>query len=142
MEKITELGSRLHETMEENDSLMSIQCCKELLFSSKVSPDMQLPFERPDANYCVAIGETLCLEDDRSYQAIALQKGTAYDVTAHNPNLFYINLDYNRYALIIQTDSLENASEILMRILRLMEDNHALLGLGSPDCAFRYSQRD
>lgn len=127
MEKITELGSRLHETMEENDSLMSIQCCKELLFSSKVSPDMQLPFERPDANYCVAIGETLCLEDDRSYQAIALQKGTAYDVTAHNPNLFYINLDYNRYALIIQTDSLENASEILMRILRLMEDNHALL---------------
>lgn len=127
IEKITELGNRLHETMEENDSLMSIQSCKELLFSSNVSPDMQLPFEYPDADYCVALAETLCQEDDRSYQAIALQKGTAYDMASRNPNLFYINLDYNRYALIIQTDSLGTAHELLMQLLRQMEDNHALL---------------
>lgn len=126
MEKITELGDRLHETMVENDSLMSIQSCKELLFSSNVSPDIMLPFQNPDADYCVAIGETLCQEDDRSYQAIALLKGTAYDAASHNPNLFYINLDYNRYALVIQTENLDNASDILMGILRLMEDNRSL----------------
>ena len=126
MEKITELGDRLHETMVENDSLMSIQSCKELLFSSNVSPDIMLPFQNPDADYCVAIGETLCQEDDRSYQAIALLKGTAYDAASHNPDLFYINLDYNRYALVIQTENLDNASDILMGILRLMEDNRSL----------------
>ena len=48
-------------------------------------------------------------------------------MASRNPNLFYINLDYNRYALIIQTDSLGTAHELLMRLLRQMEDNHALL---------------
>lgn len=112
MEKITELGARLHETMAENDSLMSIQSYKELLFSGNVSGEVLNQFENPNADYCVAIGETLYQEDDRAYQTISLQKGTAYDTAAHNPDLFYINLDYNRYALILKTSSLNLAGEI------------------------------
>ena len=77
MEKITELGTRLHETMAENDSLMSIQSYKELLFSGNVSGEVLSQFKNPDADYCVAIGETLCQEDDRAYQTISLQKAAA-----------------------------------------------------------------
>ena len=127
MEKITELGARLHETMAENDSLMSIQSYKELLFSGNVSGEVLNQFENPNADYCVAIGETLYQEDDRAYQTISLQKGTAYDTAAHNPDLFYINLDYNRYALILKTSSLNLAGEILRDLLHKMEANNALL---------------
>lgn len=127
MEKITELGTRLHETMAENDSLMSIQSYKELLFSGNVSGEVLSQFENPDADYCVAIGETLCQEDDRAYQTISLQKATAYDSATHNPDLFYINLDYNRYALILKTSSLNLAGEILRDMLHKMEANNALL---------------
>ena len=127
MEKITELGTRLHETMAENDSLMSIQSYKELLFSGNVSGEVLNQFKNPDADYCVAIGETLCQEDDRAYQTISLQKATAYDSAAHNPDLFYINLDYNRYALILKTSSLNLAGEILRDMIHKMEANNALL---------------
>ena len=127
MEKITELGTRLHETMAENDSLMSIQSYKELLFSGNVSGEVLSQFKNPDADYCVAIGETLCQEDDRAYQTISLQKAAAYDSAAHNPDLFYINLDYNRYALILKTSSLNLAGEILRDMIHKMEANNALL---------------
>ena len=54
---------------------MSIQSYKELLFSGNVSGEVLNQFENPNADYCVAIGETLYQEDDRAYQTISLQKG-------------------------------------------------------------------
>ena len=126
LEKITELGSRLHTAMEENDSLMSLQSYKELLFSRKpeeLNPDQ---FEAPDADYCVAIGETLCPHDEYAFQAIAVQKGIACNLVAQRDDLIYINLDYNRYALIIRTDSLDTAKSILQSLLSQSESDDSL----------------
>lgn len=126
IEKITELGNQLHETMAENDSLMSLQSYKELLFSSYVSPETLSQFEKPDASYCVAVGETFSQENEKTYQSIALQKGIAYEAASQNPNMFYINLDYNRYALILRTDSLSSACELLRSLLHRMEESELM----------------
>lgn len=137
LEKITELGSLLHIAMEENNSLMSIQSCKELLFSQNTDPAYFNQFKDPDADYCVAIGETLCLEDERSFQAIAIQKALAYDTAFRRDNVFYINLDYNRYALILCTSSPEDARSTLNQLLREIEvqesaeDSHHRIVLSS-----------
>lgn len=137
LDKITELGSLLHTAMEENNSLMSIQSYKELLFSQNADPAYFNQFESPDADYCVAIGETLCPEDDRSFQAIAIQKALAYDMALQRDDIFYINLDYNRYALILCTSSREAARLILNKLLRQMEvhegarDSHHRIVLSS-----------
>ena len=126
MEKITELGNLLHTAVEENNSLMSNQSYKELLFSNKSAEFHPERFEAPGADYCVAIGETFAAESDYEFQAIALQKSTACDMAARRDDLIYINLDYNRYALILQVPSLAGAKSILSSLLHSMEDNDAL----------------
>lgn len=126
MDKITELGTRLRDTMEENNSLMSIQSYKELLFSHHPSENVLKNFQEPDADYCVAIGETLCPQDEYSFQSIAILKGLAYDAMEGRDDLFYINLDYNRYALILRTSSLEDAKASLFSLLRELENNENL----------------
>jgi len=128
MDKITELGTRLRDTMEENNSLMSIQSYKELLFSHHPDETMLKGFQNPDADYCVAIGETLCPQDEYSFQSIAIQKALAYDAMEGRDDLFYINLDYNRYALILRTSSLEEAKTFLLSILRQLEEHENLTG--------------
>lgn len=126
MEKITELGDLLHTTMEENNSLMSIQSYKELLFAQNPRRADLEPFDEPMADYCVALGETLSPTDEYAFQAIALQKGITYDFVARRDNLFFINLDYNRYALIIRASSQDTAKAILNALLRQMESDDRL----------------
>lgn len=121
LEKISELGSLLHTAMEENNSLMSIQSYKELLFSQNADPVYYNQFDAPDADYCVAIGEALCPEGDGAFQAIAVQKTLAYDMAFRRDDVLYINLDYNRYALILRTSSPEDARFILNQLLRQIE---------------------
>lgn len=122
MDKITELGTRLKDAMEENNSLMSIQSYKELLFNKKISSNRLLQFDDPDADYCVAIGETLNPNDEYAFQSISLQKKTAYDMASGKDDIFYINLDYNRYALILKAYSPEEARIELLHLLNQQED--------------------
>ncbi|MCI8888792.1 MAG: helix-turn-helix domain-containing protein [Hungatella sp.] len=121
MDKISELGTDLRKAMEENDALMSIQSYKELLFAKKVEKDRLTQFEAPDADYCVAIGETMNPADEYSFQAISFQKQTAYDTASLRPDIIYINLDYNRYALILRTSSLDSAKAELTGLLNQLE---------------------
>lgn len=121
MDKISELGTSLRKAMEENDALMSIQSYKELLFAKKPAKEQLSQFDEPDAEYCVAIGETMNPDDDRFFHAISLQKQTAYDIAASRQDLTYINLDYNRYALILKTGSPENAKSDLICLLNQLE---------------------
>ena len=126
MEKITELGNLLHTAVEENNFLMSNQSYKELLFSNNPAAFHPEQFEAPDSDYCVAIGETFSAEDDYAFQVISLQKSIACDMAARRDDLIYINLDYNRYALILQVPSLEGGKSILSSLLRSMESNDSL----------------
>lgn len=130
LEKITELGTLLNNTIEENNSLLSIQTYKELLFSQHIDPEYLSQFDNPDADYCVAIGETLRSEGDLGFQEISLQKSLAYDASLERDDLIYINLDYNRYALIVRTSSSEHARQVLNQLLRQME---TLQGLENSD---------
>lgn len=126
MDKITELGTRLRDAMEENNSLMSIQSYKELLFNKITSDDQLRQFDDPNADYCVAIGETMNPDDEYAFQAISFQKKAAYDMASRRNDVFYINLDYNRYALILKAYSPEKARVELLHLLNQLDNDPSL----------------
>ncbi len=126
MDKISELGTLLKDAMKENNSLMSIQSYKELLFNKNISPDRLSQFEHPEADYCVAIGETMNPDDEYAFQSISIQKQTAYDIASRRDDIIYINLDYNRYALIMKDHSSESARLELLHLLNQLEDHQDL----------------
>lgn len=115
----------IRKNMEENSKLAHTKAYKDLLFTRK--PDISSGhFKYPDASYCVALGETMNPDDENAFQAIALQKAAAYELSSKKEHVIYIDLDYNRYALIIRTDSLEEAKTLLTELLNQLEDQNDL----------------
>lgn len=115
----------LRRKMDENYNLVSIKAYKDLLFTRK--PDISSEnFQYPDASYCVALGETMDPDEDNASQAISIQKAAAYDLSVKKDHVIYIDLDYNRYALIIRTDSLEDTKTLLTELLSQLEDQENL----------------
>lgn len=65
-------------------------------------------------------------EDEHAFHAIAIQKAAAYELSIQQEQVIYIDLDYNRYALIIRTDSIEEAKQLLTQLLNQLEDQEDL----------------
>lgn len=115
----------LRKKMDENYNLVSIKAYKDLLFTRK--PDISSQnFEYPNASYCVALGETMNPDEENASQAISIQKAAAYDLSVKKDHVIYIDLDYNRYALIIRTDSMDDTKTLLTELLSQLEDQENL----------------
>ena len=115
----------IRNNIEENSKLAHTKAYKDLLFTRK--PDLSSRyFQYPDASYCVSLGETMNPEDEHAFHAIAIQKAAAYELSIQQEQVIYIDLDYNRYALIIRTDSIEEAKQLLTQLLNQLEDQEDL----------------
>lgn len=115
----------LRKNMEENSNLAYTKAYKDLLFTRK--PNISSGnFQYPDSSYCVALGETMNPDDEFAFQVISIQKATAYEIASKKENVIYIDLDYNRYAFIIRTDSLDDAKAILTELLTQLKNHEDL----------------
>ena len=120
--RLSTLSQQLQTTLQENNLLVSQKFYRGLLFGSDVDPTLHKQFKAKDKNYCVTIIEFQHSSDAFKNDEAFFYKNNIYSKSLEYEGLQYINISPDQCALIIQTNVLGEARQVISTIIDTVSD--------------------
>lgn len=120
--KLSILSTQLQNMVRENNLLVSQRFYRSLLLGNDVDPALYAQFKVDNKDYCVAIIEFQHSSDVFSNDETFFYKNNISSKSSEYQNIQYINISHDQCALIIQTDTLENAKHTILQIIETVNE--------------------
>lgn len=115
--KLSILSTQLQNTLKENDLLVSQKFYRGLLLGNDVDPILHKQFKTNDKDYCAAIIEFQYRNDTFTNDEIFFYKNNISSKSLEYKNLQYINISHDQCAMIVQTNTLDDAKYRISEVI-------------------------
>lgn len=115
--KLSILSTQLQNTLKENDLLVSQKFYRGLLLGNDVDPILHKQFKTNDKDYCAAIIEFQYRSNTFTNDETFFYKNNISSKSLEYKNLQYINISHDQCAMIVQTNTLDDAKHRISDVI-------------------------